>query len=303
MRSVTKRQGDTEKAPAKKAASRRSGVARLHRRPVWRSAGFLAFLPRWAGSAGAVGFLGATALYGIVLGGHSLAVADTLTSAAGFSFEAIKLSGQRETDEFQILEALEIRDGSSLLLFDAEAARERLAEISWVKNVSVQKFYPGTLQVTVEEREPFALWQRGQIVSIIDHDGRVITDDVDERYANLLLLVGHGAQTRGQTLTTKLDAVPSLRSRVRAAVLIADRRWNLVLENGITVRLPEEGVSDALAELVRMDDDNGLLSRDIAAVDLRLSDRVVVRLSPDAAVRRRTNVRPHAAPLKRGKDT
>lgn len=302
MRSVTKRHDDTKQAPAK-AVSRRSGVARLHRRPVWRSAGFIAFLPRWAGSAGAAGFLTATALYGIVLGGHTLAVADTVTSAAGFSFEAIKLSGQRETDEFQILEALEIRDGSSLLLFDAGAARDRLADIPWVKNVSVQKFYPGTLQVTVEEREPFALWQRGQIVSIIDRDGRVITDDVDERYASLLLLVGHGAQSRGQAMTTLLDAVPSLRSRVRAAVLIADRRWNLVLENGITIRLPEENVATSLTDLVRMDEENGLLSRDIAAVDLRLSDRIVVRLSEDAAIRRRTTVHPSDTPTKRGKDT
>ncbi|AXS42674.1 cell division protein FtsQ/DivIB [Breoghania sp. L-A4] len=260
-------------------------------------------MPRWAGRAGAAGFLAATGLYGIVLGGHTLAVADTVTAAAGFSFEAIKLSGQRETDEFQILEALEIRDGSSLLLFDAQAARDRLARIAWVKNVSVQKFYPGTLQVTVEEREPFALWQRGQIISIIDADGRVITDDVDERYANLLLLVGHGAQERGKAMADMLDAMPSLRSRVRAAVLIADRRWNLVLENGITVRLPEEGVDAALSELVRLDDDSGLLSRDIVAVDLRLADRVVVRLTKDAALRRQTSGQPRHGADKNGKDT
>lgn len=260
-------------------------------------------LPRWAGTAGAVGFLAATSLYGMVLGGHTMAVADTMTAAAGFSFEAIKLSGQRETDEFQILEALELRDGSSLLLFDAEAARERISGIPWVKTVSVQKFYPGTLQVKIEEREPFALWQRGQIVSIIDRDGRVITDDVDERYAGLLLLVGHGAQERGAHMSSMLDDVPALRSRVRAAVLIADRRWNLVLENGITVRLPEQGVPTALAALVKMDKDDGLLSRDIAAVDLRLPDRVVVRLSADAAVRRDTKGRGHSAPRHKGKDT
>lgn len=302
MRSVKRRNDGPQQAPAK-AVSRRRGVARLHQRPVWRPAGFLAFLPPWTGIAGATSFLAATALYGMVLGGHTLAVADTLTASAGFSFEAIKLSGQRETDEFQILEALEIRDGSSLLLFDAEAARERIAQIPWVKTVSVQKFYPGTLRVTVEEREPFALWQRGQIVSIIDNEGRVITDDVDERYAGLLLLVGHGAQTRGQSMMHWLQEVPSLRSRVRAAVLIADRRWNLVLENGITVRLPEEGAPAALAELVRLDDESGLLSRDIAAVDLRLEDRVVVRLSEDAAVRRRATMHPRGDGKTPGKDT
>ena len=268
-------------------APRGRGVARLHRQPVWRAAGRLAELPQWTGSAAALGFLTLTIGYGIVIGGHGRIVSDALLSAAGFGIEAVKLSGQREIDEFQILEALEIHEGSSLALFDAAGARERLNEMAWVKNASVMKFYPSTLQINIEERIPYALWQRGDLVSIVNESGDVITDDVDGRYANLLLVVNHGAQRRAVEINTALEKVPELRPRVRAAFLISDRRWDLQLENGISVRLPEENIDAALADLVKMDEESGLLSRDIVAIDMRLADRVTVRLSDEAAEQRK----------------
>lgn len=268
-------------------APRGRGVARLHRQPVWRAAGRLAELPQWTGSAAALGFLTLTIGYGIVIGGHGRIVSDALLSAAGFGIEAVKLSGQSEINEFQILEALEIHEGSSLALFDADTARERLNQMAWVKNASVMKLYPSTLQVRIEEKVPYALWQRGDLVSIVNESGEVITDQVDGRYANLLLVVNHGAQRRAAEINTALAKVPELRPRVRAAFLISERRWDLQLENGISVRLPVENVDAALADLVKMDEESALLSRDIVAIDMRLADRVTVRLSPEAAEQRK----------------
>jgi cell division protein FtsQ len=70
---------------------------------------------------------------------------------------------------------------------------------------------------------------------------------------------------------------------VRASILVAKRRWNLRLLNGIDVRLPETDVPAALARLVQLDHDKKLLTRDITMVDLRLADRVTVQLSDAAA--------------------
>ena len=66
-------------------------------------------------------------------------------------------------------------------------------------------------------------------------------------------------------------------------MLVGERRWNLYLAGGIDVRLPEDNVEAALADLTRLDRDEKLFSRDITAIDLRLPDRLTVRLSEDAA--------------------
>lgn len=284
-------------------ASHGRGVPRLHRQPVWRAAGRLADLPRWTGSAAALGFLTLTISYAIVIGGHGRMVSDALLSGAGFGIEAVKLSGQKEIDEFQILEALEIHEGTSLALFDADSARERLNKMAWVKNASVMKLYPSTLQIRIEERVPYALWQRGDMVSIVNEAGDVITDDVDGRYANLLLVVNHGAQRRASEISVALQSVPDLRPRVRAAFLVSDRRWDLKLENGISIRLPEQNVEAALAKVVRMDKDSGLLARDIQAIDMRLPDRVTIRLTDEAAEQRKVMTGGRGSSGNGGQDT
>jgi cell division protein FtsQ len=74
-----------------------------------------------------------------------------------------------------------------------------------------------------------------------------------------------------------------MRDFVRASVLVGERRWNLRLKNGIDVRLPESGVATALERLVALDREKNLITRDILAIDLRLPDRVTVRLSEAAA--------------------
>ncbi len=83
-----------------------------------------------------------------------------------------------------------------------------------------------------------------------------------------------------------LDDYPTLADNLRAAVLVAQRRWNLRLRNGIEIKLPETGVDTALSTLVRLDGERNLMSRDIAVIDLRLPDRVSVQLSDAAAAAR-----------------
>ncbi len=272
-------------------APRGRGVPRLRRRPLWRAAGFVGRLPRWSGSAAAIGFLSLTVVYGIVLGGYGRLVSDSLLSASGLGIETVKLSGQRQTGEKQILNALQIGDGASLALFDAGAARDRLTKIAWIKSASVMKLYPHTLQVVIEEKVPYALWQHGNTVSIVNQSGDVITDEVDGRYADLLLVVNDGANVEASEIVNALKTVPSLRARVHAAFLIGHRRWDILLENGVRVKLPGEHMDEALAELVDMDRKTALLSKDITSVDMRLADRVAVRLSDEAVARRNAELK------------
>ena len=50
----------------------------------------------------------------------------------------------------------------------------------------------------------------------------------------------------------------------------------------VSVRLPEANADTAWAELARIQREHGVLERDLATIDLRLPDRLVVRTLPDA---------------------
>ena len=226
--------------------------------------------------------LGLTIAYGMVSGGQGRKISDEIAAAVGLSIEAIKMTGQAETGEFQILEALELDSNSSLLLLDAHAAMERISEIAWVESVSILKLYPNTLNIMVKEKNPFALWQRGDIVSIIDQNGKVITDSVEPRHAGLPLLIGHGAQFNSRDILGQIEEFPGISQRIRAYRYVSGRRWDLILANGLTIQLPESDVLEALREIDQLNSKNGVFSKDIVNIDMRLHDRIVFRLGKNA---------------------
>ena len=96
----------------------------------------------------------------------------------------------------------------------------------------------------------------------------------------LPLVVGRGAETRAKDFLALLDRFPAIRDQVRASILVGERRWNLRLKNGLDVRLPETEVAGALEQLVTLDREAKLLTRDIAVdrhAACRPRDRAAVR--------------------------
>jgi cell division protein FtsQ len=170
-----------------------------------------------------------------------------------------------------------------LLFLDAAAVRDKLKASPWIAEATVAKYYPDRLQIDIVERSAFALWQENGRISVIAEDGAVLEPYVERRFTSLPLVVGSGAQTGAKDFLALLARYPQIKAQVRAGVMVGERRWNLRLTNGIDVRLPERNMEQALTLLTSLDRDKQLMSRDITAIDMRLSDRVTVRLSEDAA--------------------
>jgi cell division protein FtsQ len=247
-------------------------------------------VPRFAGTGAAALLIAVSIGYGVVRGDHVKMIVealkdmrDTAANAAGFPIASVSLSGERHVGRAEIFAAAGVTDRASLLFLDVEAARTSLQAIPWIAEATVRKLYPDRLQITLVEREPFALWQVDGRISVIGAEGTVIGPLSDQKFARLPFVVGRGAATRAKAFLGLLDRYPAIRDQVRASILVAERRWNLKLKNGIDVRLPERDVEAALDTLAALDRDKALLSRDITAVDLRLPDRVTVRLSDEAA--------------------
>lgn len=287
--------------PLEAEASRRLVLPRLLRRPArmllqkdWK-------LPRHVGVKAMTGLFLATAVAGTLIGGHTMTVVSAVTSWSGLAIQKIEITGQSETSEVDIIHALGIGPFPSLVTFDVGGGRAGIEALPWVKQTTIKKLYPDTLQVSVVERRPFAIWQHDDKIALVDHDGAIITDDVGEDYAKLPFVVGEGAAARAGEYAELIANVPSLRARIHAGVLIAGRRWNIVLSNGVQLLLPEQDPASALVAVAALDAQNGLLSRDVAAVDLRLSDKLVVRLTEEGAGQRKAILEQRDKLLKKGK--
>jgi cell division protein FtsQ len=250
-------------------------------------------VPRGAGSAATALLLLTSVCYGVVKGGHGPVIAanlgdlsDAVANAAGFGISEVALAGEHEVSRDEILNAAGITKHSSLLFLDAAQARARLLTNPWIAEATVLKLYPGRLRIEIKERKAFALWQKDARISLIAADGTVLEPYVPAGFAKLPLVVGKGAERESPELLALIARYPVIAREVEASVLVADRRWNLHLKNGVEVLLPENQPDRALKILAGLDRDKKLLSRDIVMVDLRLADRVTVRQSDAAAAAR-----------------
>ncbi|MCQ4630759.1 cell division protein FtsQ/DivIB [Shinella sp. CPCC 100929] len=281
-------------------------AGRVLPRPLRRIVRFLVslaagriYIPSHTGSVATALFLGATGLYGMSLGGHSQDVAQASTTAIGFAIEDVKVSGNNETSEIDILERLGLDGTTSLVALDVNEARKQLIELPWVEDASVRKVYPGTIEITLNEREAFGIWQHGTDLSLIEKNGSVIAPLRDNKFSTLPLFVGRDAETAAAEFAAEFESWPEIKTRVKAYIRVAGRRWDLRLDNGIVVKLPEHNVPRAMDVLATLEAEQGLLERDIAAVDLRLEDRTTVRLTEGALERRNAAVEQRAKDLKK----
>lgn len=196
--------------------------------------------------------------------------------------QQVVINGRANTPEPLLREALGVSQGDPILGFSVSTARDNIEKLQWVGHVAVERRLPGTIVVDLEERRPFAIWQTQGKFLLIDRDGQTVTNEDVAKFATLPLVVGNGAPSHAAVLLDLLESQPEIHDRMAAAVRVGERRWNLQLKNGVTVMLPEGHEDAALKRLHELQTSQSLLDRPLVFIDMRLPDRLAVRVKPSA---------------------
>jgi cell division protein FtsQ len=234
-------------------------------------------------------FLVSAVAYGAIIGGQTGRLLDAaatgvdrLAVAVGFGVERVTVEGQQNTTDAEITRALGAGPNTMMLAFDTDAAKERLESVPWIRHAQVMRLLPSTLQVVIEERSPYAVWQNKGKTYVVDDQGVVLAPALPQAYPDLPLVVGEGAAKHAAELYAVLEPYRDLKRKMLAALRVGDRRWTLKLRSGLEIMLPDDNLDEALQSLTKLEAEHGVLERDIAAVDLRLLDRITVRLRATA---------------------
>lgn len=225
-------------------------------------------VPAWAWSSGVAVEVAANARAGFI---H-------YSADFGLRVDDVLVEGRSHTRPADLLFALQVERGDPILGVDLVAARDRVETLPWVSEATVERRLPGLLKLRIVERKPIALWQNQGEFILVDAAGTAIPDDLDG-VDDLPLVVGEDAPQHAAELIRMMTGEPQLMRRVKAAVRVSGRRWNLVIDSldGIHIRLPEENAGAAWQRLAKLEREHRLLNRAITVVDLRLPDRLVVR--------------------------
>lgn len=158
---------------------------------------------------------------------------------------------------------------------DMQKLLNEITDDPWIKEVSIKRKLPNTLSIKIEEYLPFAIWKSGEKLHLIDETGKIIRIQEKERrgYYNLLVVAGEGSKENIYGLFNLLSSNPALFSKIKSGLRIGKRRWNLELDSGVIVKMPEKDVIDAWYKLDKLISIPGS-EINLRIIDLRNEDKV-----------------------------
>jgi cell division protein FtsQ len=266
----------TPKAPKDKKIANRPTISQLRQRRIAALAVIILFI------VGITGTVWSAVSSGWVENKMELVKNNIIeaTATAGMVVKEINVTGRQETSPSDLIETLDIKIGTPILKVEIEEARLRVESLGWIKSASVLRLLPNVIILDIKEREALALWQRNRRPPVlIDREGTVIQKRNLGKHSDLPLVVGQDAAKNAAVLIDLLHRHPLIFNEVKVAIRVSERRWNLRLKNNIEIRLPAEEIATALNQLSEYQNKHSLFDRDIIAVDLRLPNRLIVRIN------------------------
>ena len=202
------------------------------------------------------------------------------SSKHGLYVEDVIVEGNYRTSYEDLIQALNLSENESILGVDIDLLQTKIEQLTWVRRCVVKRsFFPHNILVNIEERKVKAIWQHEGRYYPVDEEGNVIEVEDYEPDQKLLVLTGEGAPHNLAELLKVLDTDEELKSRVRAAVFVSNRRWDLIfdtLSNGVVVKLPEKDFLKAYQKIALLNKRQGIFKRKLTSFDVRFDNRIVV---------------------------
>lgn len=196
------------------------------------------------------------------------------------NFDKINVAGNKRTNKEEVVAIVNSakRTFPREVDFKYSASIQNLIDdirsnLHWVKDVTVSRSLPNVLNITLVEYEPFAIWQNGDKKYIIDRDGNTIPFEKLEELEKMVILSGIGANLNARSLFNIFAINPDFSQKVYSATWVGNRRWDIRLESGLLIKLPEQNIASAWHNLIKIYNMPGAIIK-LKMIDLRIENRI-----------------------------
>jgi cell division protein FtsQ len=200
-----------------------------------------------------------------------------LAKVAGFSVENIQISGLRYTSKVDVLKVLNINYGDNIFGVDTETLLLSLKKIGWIEHITIQKKFPNTIDIVIQEYRPYALWQYKGNVVVITETGVVIPKADPKHFSDLMLVVGEKANLQCKGLFSILMDYPGFKDMITSAQFMHGRRWRLYFSSNVLVDLPEDNIGDTIHRIYALHQKQKILDRDVEIIDIRVPNKIIFK--------------------------
>ena len=196
----------------------------------------------------------------------------------GFGIHDVMLYGRVNADKKKILAKTGVKYGQSIFAVDLEQIKQNIESMGWIQSASVERSFPNRINIKIVERKPIAIWQYKKKLHLIDKDGIVITNKNIDKFSYLKSVVGENANKKAVEFLQLISTDKALSQIVVGGVYISNRRWNLIVLDKLTIKLPAENPTKAWNVLGKYARERNLLARPISVIDMRVPKKIFIKL-------------------------
>ena len=207
----------------------------------------------------------------------------SISGGVGLVVDEVLVNGRQNTTKASLLEALNVKLGEPILGLDLDVIQSRVVALPWVKIAHIQRQLPDKVLINIQERRPTGRWQKNGRLTLIDEDGVTIRKLSGNLFQHLPIIIGNDAPAKVKQVLPILKKEPELFRRVKALTFVGSRRWNVRVDDKIDIKLPEKQIDKAWSHLATIEKGHKVLNRDVIAVDMRIIDQFIIKLTPAKA--------------------
>lgn len=222
-----------------------------------------------------------------MMGSYMNHIWNETTKTMGFRLEKVTLVNssdmvRQKENQKEIFQALEFDMDAlknyniSMMAIESQDVKEKIEALSWVKQASVHRILPNILQISIQGKSPFVTVEKEGRIEVLDAEGSTLPMEHTDLVEPLLHLSGEGAFEASHELINILADTPYLSKNIRLAKRVSDRRWDIYLNNGILVKVPESNYARAWEEVAKLSQQEGLFSYEVNVIDLRVDGKVII---------------------------
>ena len=210
----------------------------------------------------------------------------------------IRLSGLNFESNKNIISVSQLKIGQKIHLINLDQIKNRIDNLSWIKNTDIIMHSDGLIDIKVREHKPFAIYKNLEEYFLITDKGLQFLEINKSEFEKYFIITGENSlyalsslkeiilllnqknknYWNFSNLSPKDPVVFNLCSQIniKKAVRIDSRRWNIYFAEGFLIKLPSKNTNLVFRKFMNLNFKDVDYSK-ISYIDLRIPDRITIK--------------------------
>ncbi len=160
----------------------------------------------------------------------------------------------------------------NLFFIDLQQIENTLKKDKLIQSIIIKKNYPFKIQIQILEKKPLAILQQKKNKYYILDDGNLVNFVFSEVYQNLPVVFGNGLEFYSFYKDLEYSDFPI--DKIKSFYYFDSGRWDLLLRNGKTIKLPIKEYIFSLKNFINSINDSNFDKYKI--FDYRIKDQLIL---------------------------